>query len=94
VATSLWLVLHDRAVFVDGASVRDTQFTGVNHHLFHHILHDLYKQGVRHFDFGSGPEGKSPAGLIQFKEGWGAKPATRTEVIYRRPWFHLLRKFI
>lgn len=94
VATTLWLVLHDRAVYVDGASVRDMQFTGVNHYLFHHVLTDLYKRGVRHFDLGSGPEGQSPSGLAQFKEGWGAGPTQRTEVIYRRPWYHLLRKFV
>lgn len=94
VATSLWLVLHDRAVYVDGASVRDTQLRGVNHYLFHHILNELYESGIRYFDLGSGPKGQSSAGLARFKEGWGGTPLVRTAVVYRRPWYHWLRKLM
>lgn len=93
-ATSLWLILHDRAVYVDGATVRRSQFTGAGHHLFCHMLSELYREGVRHFDLGSGPLGKSSAGLVQFKEGWGGRPETRTETIYRRPWYHWLHKVV
>ena len=94
VATTLWLALHDQAVYVDGAFDRDSRYTGINHHLFHQSLIELFRTGVRRFDFGAGPLGESPAGLTQFKEGWGARPCPRVEVIYRRPWYHRLRKLI
>lgn len=94
VATSLWLVLHDRAVYVDGATARDRQFAGVSHFLFSHVLSELYREGVRHFDLGGGPAGKSSAGLARFKEGWGGMPETRIEAVYRRGWYHSLRKLL
>lgn len=92
VATTLWLVLHDRAVYVDGAFVRDENYTGVNHKLIEHVLTELCHEGVRHFDFGAGPGGVSSDGLTSFKEGWGASPIPRTEIVYRRAWFHRLRR--
>ena len=94
VATTLWLALHDQAVYVDGAFDRDTLYAGINHHLFHQTLLELFRTGVRYFDFGAGPLGQTSAGLAQFKEGWGARPHPRLELIYRRPWYHRLRTLI
>lgn len=94
VATCLWLVLNDRAVYVDGASSSLPNANGANHFLFSRVLSDLVKRGVREFDFGAGPEGKTSPGLAQFKEGWGARPEDKTELIARRPFYDMIRRVI
>jgi hypothetical protein len=91
VATYLWLVLHDRAVYVDGAVDRESDSPGVSHYLFGHMLTGLCDEGVRHFDLGAGPLGKTTEGLARFKEGWGAVPQPHCETIYRKPWLHWLK---
>ena len=94
VATTAWLVLNQRAVNVDNAIDREADCRGVNHALFARLLQDLFNEGVREFDFGGGPAGSSPAGLTQFKEGWGAKPVPRSEIRYRRNAYHRLRRIM
>ncbi len=91
VATSVWLVLKDTAVYVDGASLRDDKYSGVNHHLFAHLLTALSHAGVRRFDFGGGPGGVTKPGLSRFKEGWGARAVERSETRLRRFWYDRLR---
>jgi hypothetical protein len=94
VATTAWLVLNQRAVSVDSAIDREARCRGVNHALFARLLQELYDEGVRDFDFGGGPAGESPAGLTEFKEGWGAKPVPRSEVRHRRNAYHRLRRIM
>lgn len=94
VATAAWLVLNEMAVSVDSAIDREARERGVNHALFAQLLQDLHNEGVRHFDFGGGPAGVSPAGLTEFKEGWGAKPVERMETRFRRPVYDRLRHLL
>lgn len=94
VATTAWLVLNDRAVNVDNAIDRQADARGVNHALFAHLLQALHNEGVRFFDFGGGPGGKSTDGLMQFKQGWGAKPVARAESRYRRAFYDRVRRLL
>jgi len=94
VATTAWLVLNQMAVSVDSAIDREARERGVNHALLAQLLQDLHNEGVRHFDFGGGPAGVSPAGLTEFKEGWGAKPVERTDTRFRRTTYHRLRRIL
>jgi hypothetical protein len=91
VATYLWLILHDRAVYVDGAVDREAGSPGVSHFLFARMLTGLCDEGVRYFGLGAGPLGKTTEGLARFKEGWGAVPRPHRETVYRKPWLHWLK---
>ena len=94
VATTVWLTYKTTAAYVDGASIRDENATGVSHYLFATLLTRLHQEGVRFFDLGAGPRGETSEGLARFKEGWGAKPVERMERRYRHPTYHWLRRII
>ena len=91
-ATCLWLLHRENAVYVDGASSHDKAHTGINHMLIARVLSELHERGVRHFDFGAGPGGATSGGLARFKKGWGAHEVEHTELIARRSWYQLIRK--
>jgi hypothetical protein len=93
-ASLMFLIYKKCAVYVDGVVDRDPVCNGIGHHLFADVLSDLNGQGVTTVDLGSGPGGTSDPGLEQFKRGWGATPQVRTEGVYRRRWYHALRRVL
>jgi hypothetical protein len=92
VATALFLVHANSAVYVDGAVVREQSHGGANHALFARILASLAQRGIHTVDLGSGPGGQSTDGLDQFKRGWGARSTQRRELRCRRRWYAAMRK--
>lgn len=93
-ATCLWLTRGDHAAYLDGAVDNRSAETGINHCLFAHALTDLHNAGVRLFDFGSGPQGQTSSGLARFKDGWGAQPVPRRELVLRTPLYNLVRRIV